>query len=763
MGNSDKCYHLASEFPYFMQEEFPNLRFRPKPRVHPRSFFVDDTSLSASRPLSGYSIYDTTPAFQNKFKEAEAKIFPQAARFRVFAYVYAEDDSRWPDNVFEVTADLGHITWTLNLANKKSLRSITPATPFENTATATLDTSAPTLKCNRLRTSSGLPNLAYMFLERNDADTSKVTGRMHVIGNEGDLVGSTRPRGLWSDDWYDGEADGSVAASVIPLSGLLAKVGGSAADIKFLEYNTEGPLGGDAPKVEAMPAWCVVGCPDYVPDMGHFVSLWDLSFDRAYHNLVARAAVTQPGKHKLVVNKNDVDATRMTDYRIHIHPIMCLFADVRFVSGEAFGEPVSGGVSGDRGHNKSPVLPPPTTGTKDEIEKKAIERGGVRISARAQKADLENPTKLKADDRKKPINEWLKIAVFQRLRKPTTLYDVTRKFMVRRVSGSPPTLEPGTFPRKFGRRHDYDKPPGPDSDNGLMFQVPDWGEHGGNLRKYHGLADSGKLCGGDAAPPTAGPPGTSFTADELKALKLVDDTYWPATFSDMPMLRELAFPPTLYDQFKAWQASDTDVRLDYLFREMLPPSLRKSFGTGTDAEAHFANVVAKIPKYAPTLIDMAHLGAMLGGSFLAGIEVGREGGVSTNWCMYHGATHYFPSIRFKPCDVPAEHPIGHLTKDLAIPWTFDFEHCTEDFWPTSRPGRTTKTGTTRLDWMIWFPDPPDPAAPPPATPPPPADVLPHLGRAPHDLVEFYKEYWKALSFIRRDASDQFLEKEQTWH
>jgi hypothetical protein len=65
--------------------------------------------------------------------------------------------------------------------------------------------------------------------------------------------------------------------------------------------------------------------------------------------------------------------------------------------------------------------------------------------------------------------------------------------------------------------------------------------------------------------------------------------------------------------------------------------------------------------------------------------------------------------------------------------------------------------------MIWFPDPPDPAAPPPATSPPPPDVLPHLGRAPTDLVEFYKEYWKALSFVRRDASDQFLEKEQTWH
>ena len=32
LGNSKEAYYLASEFPQFMQEEFPNLRLKTKPR-----------------------------------------------------------------------------------------------------------------------------------------------------------------------------------------------------------------------------------------------------------------------------------------------------------------------------------------------------------------------------------------------------------------------------------------------------------------------------------------------------------------------------------------------------------------------------------------------------------------------------------------------------------------------------------------------------------------------------------------------------------
>jgi hypothetical protein len=49
--------------------EFPILRFRPKPRIHPKTFFGADTVASISPPaaVAGYEIFDTTGAFDNKF------------------------------------------------------------------------------------------------------------------------------------------------------------------------------------------------------------------------------------------------------------------------------------------------------------------------------------------------------------------------------------------------------------------------------------------------------------------------------------------------------------------------------------------------------------------------------------------------------------------------------------------------------------------------------------------------------------------------
>ena len=43
-----------------------------------------------------------------------------------------------------------------------------------------------------------------------------------------------------------------------------------------------------------------------------------------------------------------------------------------------------------------------------------------------------------------------------------------------------------------------------------------------------------------------------------------------------------------------------------------------------------------------------------------------------------------------------------------------------------------------------------------------AAVAAEAAAAPYKL-EFVKEYWKALGFIRRDAADMFTEQEQSWH
>jgi hypothetical protein len=757
MGNSDKAYHLASDFPYFLTEEFPNLRFKPKPRTHPKQFFPNDTDASATGTAATYTIFDTTPAFQNAFKEAEGKIFPQAARFRVFAYVYEELERRHPTTVFEVTTEIADITWKVNIANKKSKKTTAPAIdPHENLATTSsdLNTSDTSLLCKRLRPVPGLPNLAYIFLERDDTDKGKVTGRLHVIGNEGEFVGSAPPTSLWSDDWYDSAGDGFVQASVKPKGGgaaLRALAGASSvADLQYFAYGTGLPQAGSTVEINAVPAWVVVGCPDYVPDMGHFVSLWDVALQRGLDAIEKGEAKFQVGKHKLIREKREFDTYKHTDYRIHIHPHLSLFADVTFVSGEAAGDPEDRPTPPQgRAHN---IHPDPDGAPSGPSEGAAVTHGGAFIKARANKADLADPKALKETDSSKPIKTWLKRAIFSRLRLPKTVYK--RRKLIIRVPGEGP---PGTrryqeFPRKLGRRMHYDRPPGPASDKDKFYKFPHYRAHEGNLLRYHGLPDKGKLCGQtDKSPPTAGPPGAvpAFTASDIELLQFVDDMFWPASYADMPMLRELAYTDLQYEQFKVWKEPIPDGREEDIVKIMVSPGLEASFAGAGDADKHFADFLAARPLFAPAMIDMAYLGAMLGGSFLPGIEVGREAGIVTNWTLYHGATKYFPSIRFKPSHKDEEHPPGTLTKDLAVPWSEDFKACDELFWPTSRPGKTTVDGVTRHNWQITI-----------------TDSIPHLPFGPRpaaDEVEFVKEYWKALGFIRRESGDKFLEKEQSWH
>jgi hypothetical protein len=419
----------------------------------------------------------------------------------------------------------------------------------------------------------------------------------------------------------------------------------------------------------------------------------------------------------------------------------------------------------------------------------AIKHGGILINARARKADFADPSKLKDPDSTKPIGAWLKRALFTRLRKPGSLYDKVRKFVVvlPNESGNG-RARPGIYPRKLGRRLDFDRREdqtfGLDKDR--FYDFPHYRRHDGHLLKFHGLRDAGALCGGKKSPPTAGPSsGPSLSARDLELLEWMDDMYWPATFSDMPLLRELSYTPHQYRQFNCWRSPGADIRgRKSVFDQIVSPALKTLFSGPGDADKHFLTLLLERPMFAPAMIDMAHLGAMLGGSFLPGIEVGREAGISFNWCLFHGATPFFPSIRFKPCTKEREHTNGTLTKDLAVPWSEDFKSCTESFWPTSRPGRTTKDGVTRQNWQIKH-DKPIPhleaagvtgaalaaaadKARREARDDPDNAALEAAARsaeaaaAPFELV-FLKEYWKALGFIRRDASDRFLEEEQTWH
>jgi hypothetical protein len=770
MGNSENAYYLAPEFPQFMQEEFPKLRFSPKPRRHPKAWFTDETSETAHGNLVDYHhIYDQRPSVQGKFTEGVGFILPQAARFRVFAYVYATHQATHPDKVFEVTTDLADIEWRVNLANKKSriTRPIAedPA-PNMRQAPWVLDTATDALTCRRILPRISLPNLGYAFLEPDDDDRSKVNGRLHVIGNEGDIVGDFEDdpvHALWNDNWFDSAADGSVEATIRPKgdgASLRERIGvTSEADLEFLGYQFDPPRQPAPTGIPATPGWVVVGCPDYVPDMGHLVSLWDLTFDRGIHNLSLALGRGHPafqeGKHKLILFKREVDPYLRMDYLVHLHPQICLFQDVRYVSGQAQGD--DNHVS-FRGHNNYPSETPPVIPPEekpDSVLKKKVEHGQMLLYARDMKDDLADPAKLKDKDPRKPINEWLKVAIYQRLRKPGNLY-TERHFVVDR-NGTGDKWGLGFFPRKLGRRLDFDKPVGPDSDKGVYYVMPHYQAPEGDLRRYHGdthLTPS-KACGRVMTLSIA-----PTEAESVKRLAYLDDMYWPATFSDMPMLRELAFTYVQYDQFGMWQAAesvsytgemkDHTLRTANVLDQVVSPGLRTSFAGAGDPDKHFSDYLATRPNFAPAMIDMAHLGSMIGGSFLPGIEVGREAGIARNWTLFHGGTSYFPDVRFKPCDIGAEHTIGTLTKDLAVPWTEDYKDCDETYWPTARPGDVYRTVGEREYWMN-FPqtDPNDPED---------GDIIPHLERRSSG-AEYLQEYWKSLKFIRRRGDDHYVEDE----
>jgi hypothetical protein len=80
MGNSEKFYHLASEVPYFLQERFPNLRFKPRPRVHPRTFFFTGTTKHHREQQDRQPTlisFDDSPPVRGPSRKPKARSFPR--------------------------------------------------------------------------------------------------------------------------------------------------------------------------------------------------------------------------------------------------------------------------------------------------------------------------------------------------------------------------------------------------------------------------------------------------------------------------------------------------------------------------------------------------------------------------------------------------------------------------------------------------------------------------------------------------------------
>src|SRR5262249_24781578 len=146
----------------------------PNPLRHPAT-----TNSSAPQPDTG-SYRDKFVDPDTAHPEKSRRIMPQAARFRVFAYIYDSRDSNFPYKVLELKPSDADIEWAIAVSNEKSVapdgKTLTPNRPGAKTLST--KASSPPTNCK----DGTKPNLAWLMLEK-DAN-GKPTGRLHVIGNE---------------------------------------------------------------------------------------------------------------------------------------------------------------------------------------------------------------------------------------------------------------------------------------------------------------------------------------------------------------------------------------------------------------------------------------------------------------------------------------------------------------------------------------------------------------------------------------------------
>jgi L-lysine epsilon oxidase-like protein len=885
-GESTDWYFLGPEIPRFLQEQYPNLRHRPRPLKHP---FLPDPA--AELPADG------------KYRDKKKKIMPQAARFRVYAYFF-DRGTGTVYRVMEITTTHADIEWRVELANVKGVKvptdDVDPNQPFE--VELRTKTNTPAMNC---RQDTGLPNLAYLALEKDSGGTPN--GRLHVIGNEGEPTkradATFKQLEIFQDGWQDNAADGTVRATIELKPAFTSQFAG----YHYLGFGQAEPNGGPLPadrKVEALPATVVVNMPDYVPDMGHFVSLWDLGFAQARRHILENRAKEVPGRHRLAVKKEEVSSYDFFDYYTHIHPLLGTFSDVPFTSGQARagaikdqrflpgvrikgiltgtvaqgastldvdeleamqlkvasrGEPflillseddaeplqgkhefvrctavhdetldVTRGEEGTadvewstvphyRAATKAgfvkatlavdmgdadvllavdmqsvfkmplPLLPDETT-VRDGAFKVGIRAGGNiewmtctvnrRVPFQRDKkvhcnlvvtrgvdgttarewlvsddpdviATAIGHGKLDPRSRVEELSQLPGPAIarvlFSRLRKPKNVYARTNFRKLRNKSLT--HIKETPFPREFGRRIDFDAV----SKGSEAFDSTVNIDPAGSLARYHEIfvGKRSNACLGEGLTPDPDTDVPPILADEtdppnaeiwgtgpLDHANRLDDYYWIVSEADMPMLKEYALTEVQYGQFARWanQKLDFNPRWAPLFDVVFKGSKIEAFFKqgGHTLDQHLTLLLTALPLYAPAFLDMASLGKMLGGSFLPGIEVGREAGRPENWSLFQGGTKYFPDLRLMPQGTPDLLRPGALTKDLGVPWFVDFEDCQENYWPTSRPQVVYQEQGLAYSW------------------------LPASETADEATIT---EYWKRVGFIRRRNDGTIVEDE----
>ena len=257
----------------------------------PDSFFIGPEI--PGQPAMG----DTPGTMVPPFKDVDGLMKPQAARFRIFEYLRGEGDILTPIREVNLsTPGIKDIRWEVHLANKKASFHRFRGQSGETEPPADLRNAAVTNETERksleidfgARSVNGASQGPVPFSVGTSADPDSETypvrsdntpvierlgelrtddeGRLIVIGGSGiaDYYTDDNP-GLPSyannDGWFDDISDGPVTATVILEDGSEIRV--------------------DA----AGRAWVLVAPPDFAPQIGAAVSLYDLLYDLAVRKI----------------------------------------------------------------------------------------------------------------------------------------------------------------------------------------------------------------------------------------------------------------------------------------------------------------------------------------------------------------------------------------------------------------------------------------------------------------------------------------------
>lgn len=200
------------------------------------------------------------PSATPSHRDGSGRIKRQGARFRIFEFAADENGGQTP--VREITTAEADVEWRVHLANRKAASTRFHAKSRRN----------PKVPVQKLIIDAGTQSisganrnpqrLAGWFMEPgHEVALGDILtddgGRLVVLGGFGvsDSVPPGRPLKDYcnNDGWHDDVSDGPVHATI--------------------------QLHGTTEKIEADPAWVLVGVPDFAPEIQNVITLYDVVYD----------------------------------------------------------------------------------------------------------------------------------------------------------------------------------------------------------------------------------------------------------------------------------------------------------------------------------------------------------------------------------------------------------------------------------------------------------------------------------------------------